>query len=529
MNLNNDQNILLAKKAVYAEQLLYYSRLCKTYQDLAEEARKSNRMSPYDIEKRYAEPLSRIISGSSLNKTLEELQDERVFSEDYIGAKYSKKELDFFRTFGKNSEIFKSFQSASNFLDKAYTSESASERETAISGFHSYLSNPSRAKSVRSFDQLISDHSPRYIGHRYFLVANKGLNTINEVDSEHIPLNPFIIKENLSPQRFGAIISGYKTLTAKIEELEHDQYRADSFDPDNWDLTNNREKKAVQAESDFQSIDHSLSEKAFVAASKIKNPVSKIYKSHKGAIKKAVVIAAAVATLVGGANQVSKEIKAHNLDMNQSQYEQTVTDETRNYIETIMADLNLQINSFDPQYEDVNAIEENIDLVLDCIVKDQVTTAFEEYHDGWTVTDVESWFDKSLQGSSPNSEPRNFEFITVSYVDKDGNEGKEDIGNFRSDFFTKNHLQEIFKTEEDIDLNSPIYSAFNNDGTKNFLERANNIEDVMNYLKNAVTVTKKAAAFSLEHGHDLFGEPYLKSTLPNKADHNNNDPSHDER
>ncbi len=518
MNLKNDQNILLAKKAVYAEQLLYYSRLCQTYQALAEEARKRRISSPYDIEKRYAEPLSKIISSSNINVTLDNLEKEHVFSEDYMGAKYSPKELEFFRSFGRNSEIFKNFQNASSFLDRAYTAENDSERETAISNFHSYLSNPNRSKKVRNFDKLISEHSPRYIGHRYFLVANKGLNDINEVDSDHIPLSPFVIKENLSPERFGAIISGYKSLAYKIDELEFGQASADSFDPDNWDLLNNREQKVLEAEDSFQSISHSVSEKAFVVGSKIKNPVSKAYKAHKGTIKKAAAIAAAVALLIGGVYQASKELAAHNLDMNQSQYEQTITNETKDYIERIMADLNLQRDSFDPQYQDVKAIEENIDLVLDYVVRDQVTTAFQAYHKGWTVTNVESWFDKSLQPASPNSEPREFEFITVSYIDENGNSGKEDIGDFRSDFITKNHLQDIFSVEENIDLNSPIYSAFNNDGTKNFLDKADDIEDVMQYLGNIISVTKHAAAFKVEHGHGILGKPFLKSELPDKVE-----------
>ena len=78
-----------------------------------------------------------------------------------------------------------------------------------------------------------------------------------------------------------------------------------------------------------------------------------------------------------------------------------------------------------PAGDMLNIIEQNIDLVLDYVVKDQVTSAFEAYHEGYKVTDVESWFDTSLSGTA--NSPQDYRFIDVSYIDDKGNEGKETI------------------------------------------------------------------------------------------------------
>lgn len=530
MNLNNDKNVLLAKKAVYAEQLFYYSKLCQTYQSLAKCASERHpQMTPEDIERIYAKPLAQIISSDNLSKTLRELDEERFFDVDTpnIGKKYSQKEIEYFKDFAKFSNVFRTFQRASELLDTVSQKEADSDdRKNALSKFHNYMSHSNRPKTVRNFDKTIQTHSPRYIGSRYFVIANESIKDIEQIDQSHIPLDPVIIRKNMTPERFGAIINGYKTIEYKIEVIEQSQgaKHTHSFNPDNWDLSNISDGKISDATDELNS--HLVKEKAYVVGSKIgiagnavKDVVAPVYQAHKGTLKKAVVIAAAVAALVGGAHQVGKEIKANNLDINSStQYEKTITNETEAYINSILEKLNIQKSAFDPQYEDVKEIERNIDLVLDYIVKDQVTTAFEQYHEGYQVTDVESWFDQTRAGTANNPTP--YQFIDVSYIDDKGNPGKETISDFRSEFITQNHFKTIFDIEETIDYNSPIYSAFNDDGTKNYSMKAKDLEGVMNYLTVFAEEVQHAAPFDVEHGHSFTGKPYLKSTLPKEKDDN---------
>ncbi len=522
MNLNDDKNILLAKKAVYAEQLLYDARLCEVSQELVESAQRYSPMSPEDIKKKYSGPLSKIISSDDIQKTLQELDEERIFDVDrtHIGKKYSQNELKYFQKFARVANTFKTFQKASELLNDVTDEKTDSkQRDEKLKKFHNYMSHANRPKSVQHFDKLIQTHSPRYIGSRFFLIANESINKLNNMDEFHSILDPVVIRSNMTPDKFGAVINGYKTIQYKIESLEEQQgyEHTSSFNIDNWDLSNVPNAKVVEAKDEFHSAEHSFSEKAFVAGSSIKGKVAPVYKAHKGTFRKAAIIAAAVTTLIAGANQANKEFQAHNLDINSStKYEQTISDNTEAYIQQIMDELNLQSNSIDPQYEDVKNIEGNIDLVLDYIVKDQVTSAFEKYHKDYKVKDVETWFDKSLSGTA--NSPEDYRFIDVSYIDDKGNPGKESISDFRSDFLTQAPLNDLFDLEENIDLDSPVWSAFSNDGTKNFLSKAQNIDEVMQYLKDATKLAQHISAFKMEHGHSLFGKPYLKSTLPEEKD-----------
>lgn len=511
MNLNDDKNILLAKKGVYAEQLYFYSKLCQTYQKLAEDAQKSRNITPQEVEQRYSKPLAELISSNDLNKTLEALSKDYIFTDEYKGKRYNQQELTHFKDFARISTIFKSFQKISQYLDKA-SQEKPASRNLTFSDMHKYMSNTNRPKTVRNFDKLISEHSPRFLGARFFKLANTGIENINQVDRQHIPIDfSTAIQNGLSPEKFGAFINGYKTIQNNIERLEADQPSTSHYDPDNWDLSNTSDEKVNEAKDEFSALDKSFKEFSYVAGSKVK----KVYSAHKGTFNKAALIAVGVATLLTAGNQIQKEIPAHNLNLNNStKYEQTIQDSTKDYLNSIIADLKLQSNSFDPQYEDVSKIEQNIDLVLDYIVRDQVKTAFEEYHEGYTVTEVNHWFDKKYEGST-SSGPEDYQFIDVYYVDDKGKEGMESIHDLRSDFFSTDPLQELFAVEEDIDLNSPVWKAFHNEGTKNFLANAQEKQEVMQYLEDATKIAQHFASFSLEHGHTFISnKPYLKSVLP---------------
>lgn len=522
MNLNDERNLLLAKKAVYAEQLRYYSKLCEAYQALAEEADKDKSLSASDIEKRYEQVLTMLTETDDLEKTMQEISGEYVFPKDdapiglYMGKKYSKEELKHLESFGRAASIFKTFQAASQRLDRVSDAEDEISRTRALSIFHSYMQNPNRPKVAQNFDNLLSVHSPRYLGSRFFLVAHNAIENISQIDQSHIPMDPITIREHFTPKTFGAIINGCKTISSKISELEQDQEPTDEFDIDNWSLESSPDYKIDTAEEEFNATKKSIPESLYVAGSSIKNTASRLYKAHKGTAAAALITATAIAAVVAGASHIRNTYVAHNLDVNSStEYKQTITDETEQYLNDIIQKLDLQSSSFDPQVEDVKEIENNIDLLLDYVVKDQVTTAFEDYHKGYTVTDVNTWFDKSYEGTA--NEPTPYQFIDVSYLDETGKEGVERITDFRSQFLTKNSLVEIFGLEEDIDLNSPVWEAFNNNGSKNFMEKAESIADVMQYLKDAIKLTRNVAALDLEHGHSLIsGTPYLKTVLPEK-------------
>lgn len=552
MNLNDDKNILLAKKGVYAEQLYQYSKLCQIYQDLAKNLKERLEKSGYTISElpnpdddktitseefknfmlnKYSAPLSKIVEnkGNNLDETIKNLLYTVEGDSDisFLTRKYTTFELDSFQKYAHHIEIFEDFKKVSADLDRASASKS-DDRNKALSRMHKHLTH-SNTKSVRNFDKLISVHSPRFLGARFFLLAKDSISNINQIDPNHISSDfDFTISQNLSPEKFGASITGYKTIVRNIDILEqHKKTTTRHYDPDNWNLEANlnylgtssskdtmedaKKRNAMQlrgeeAEDEFNSVKHSKKESLYV-----------VYNAHKGTFRKAAMVAVGVATIISGiavGNQIHKEFVANNLNLNNStKYEQTIQDSTKDYLNSIIADLKLQSNSFDPQYEDVSKIEQNIDLVLDYIVRDQVKTAFEEYHEGYTVTEVNHWFDKKYEGST-SSGPEDYQFIDVYYVDDKGKEGMESIHDLRSDFFSTDPLQELFAVEEDIDLNSPVWKAFHDDGTKNFLANAQEKQEVMQYLEDATKIAQHFASFSLEHGHTFISnKPYFKSVL----------------
>lgn len=522
MNLNNDKNLALARKGVYANQLFHYSKLCQAYQDLADwitkEAEELHKdISSLQIEQRYEEPLAKIVASENIKETLHKLAVEYL-SDDPFEIAYSTEEMNFFKNFATSSEIFKTFQTASKLLDEASV-VSGSNRKKTIDDFHKYMQHPDRPKTVQNFDKLITLDSPRYLGCRFFLMANKGIRNIDLVDSSHIPLDLSIIRKKMNPKEFGAIITGHKTLERKIENLENEQPDTEHFDINNWNLAHNLNNKVKEARHEHDSTNHSFKEKLYVAGTVTKNATTRFYTAHKKVLNKAATIATSIAIALGVGNQIRKEIIANNLDIDSStQYEQTISDETKEYMYEIMQKLVLQKHSIDPQYADAKNIENNIDLILDYIVKDQVTTAFENYHNGYKVTDVESKFDQKYKESPIND----YCFIEITYIDDKGIEGKETIQNFKSEFLTKKPLEEIFDLEEKIDLNSPVFEAFKIDETKDFLSRAKDIDDVFGYLEDAIKKIRNFSAYSIEHDHSIWGEPYLKSTLPEKKDNNDN-------
>ena len=158
MNLNNDNNILLLKKAIYAEQLFQYSKMCEVYQVLANFAQERSSMSPEAIEKKYSKPLSQILVSNDIEKTLQELSSARKFDVEntHISRIYTDREIQCFREFAKISKVFKCYQQASNIVDDAIQGETDADREKSISKFHKYMSHSNRPKTVQNFDKLFN-------------------------------------------------------------------------------------------------------------------------------------------------------------------------------------------------------------------------------------------------------------------------------------------------------------------------------------------------------------------------------------
>ncbi len=106
MKLNSKKNILIYQKALYVEQLNYYSKLCKLYSKLANIH--PSLQTAEDIANFYSKPLSLASQGKF----------DFIIKEDY-----SKEELDLFKKYEFFSQNFNEFKNASDLLSEVIKNE----------------------------------------------------------------------------------------------------------------------------------------------------------------------------------------------------------------------------------------------------------------------------------------------------------------------------------------------------------------------------------------------------------------------
>lgn len=100
MKLDNEKNILMYQKALYAEQLHYYSKLCELYLKLAN---LHKLLSAEKIEQLYSKPLALAANG---------------YSDFYSVGDFSSKEIEIFKEYAFYSKKFNEFKEASKILSE---------------------------------------------------------------------------------------------------------------------------------------------------------------------------------------------------------------------------------------------------------------------------------------------------------------------------------------------------------------------------------------------------------------------------
>ena len=106
MKLDNLKNILIYQKALYAEQLHYYSKLCELYLELSKFHKSIT--DPAEIEKIYAKPLSLAASGN--------LDPNEIID-------FSRREQRIFKKYAFYSQKFNEFKQASDLLSEVFIYE----------------------------------------------------------------------------------------------------------------------------------------------------------------------------------------------------------------------------------------------------------------------------------------------------------------------------------------------------------------------------------------------------------------------
>lgn len=481
---SNRRNVNICKKALYAKQLSIYAHLCKKYQQLAD---LNKGATPAEIEQKYANILTQISSGVSVDEAIE--HDSILHGIDYETSTryYSKEEKDIFKIYAKFSTLYHDYKYASQLLNEA-TSTKGETDPKKYADFERFMnSKKSRSQdSTRIFLNDIKRHSPTFNAFSAYLGAREAVKSISEIDSSHIDKSR--VSESLRPETFGATIRGCRTrlLTNPLKA---------------------KDDKIKEAEDKFFAI-------------KAENTIQRFYTKHRSAIRKVFtgVLAAGLIFVAGQRIHNAHEFANLNIDTAQEQgYQIVLQQDTQSEISRIEAAIDAaQSSPTTPTYEELSAIRYDLDEVIDGVMTDLVTDAFEEAHPEYNVTSVETRYDKTVnQNKSPNSEPEKENTITITYTDEKGETQNVDVENFSATSLLHNSIEQSFDDENKLDNLYP--SAPSPD--KTFLENDQAVNDLLTEYERILGNVKQLAAtkFVFRDGNFIV-DPSIKAVIPEKIE-----------
>lgn len=172
MKLDNVKNVLIYQKALYTEQLHYYSKLCELYSNLSKFHRTFS--NPTDLETFYAKPLSLATSGN--------------LNFDEIGE-FSKREQKVFKKYSFYSQKFNELNKASESLNDVFVYENEARIPTNINDeklaqFIDFMNSTS--KDTEKFNSSIEKKSRNKVAINISRSLRASGNTISKIDKNHL-------------------------------------------------------------------------------------------------------------------------------------------------------------------------------------------------------------------------------------------------------------------------------------------------------------------------------------------------------
>lgn len=479
---SNSRNINILKKALYARQLSSYAYLCKTYARLAET---HPELTPQEVEERYSGILTAITQTETTVKEAIENQITLYSESSSIKTdRFTEQEEKILQVYSGHARNYQDFAYASKLLTDATGKKSDKSDPAAFAKFENFMRKNSR--QTKDFFTHMSEHSPTFNAFSAYATARNAVNTITSVDSSHIDHSK--ISESLRPETFGATIRGCRT------NLFSDPLKS-------------ADKKVAEAEDKFKAI-------------KSERAIKRFYTKHRAAIRKvfAGVLAAGLIFVAGQHMHNAHEFANLNIDTAQEQgYQIVLQQDTQSEISRIEAAIDAaQSSPTTPTYEELSAIRYDLDEVIDGVMTDLVTDAFEEAHPEYNVTSVETRYDKTVnQGKSPNSEPAKENTITITYTDEKGETQTVNVQNFSATSLLHNSIEQSFDDEYRLDGLYP--SAPSPD--KTFLENDQAVNDLLTEYEGILGNVKQLAAtkFVFRDGNFIV-DPSIKAVTPEKIE-----------
>lgn len=481
MKLNNNKNIILCTKALYAEQLKCYASLCECYEALANNLGRN--ATAADVQKRYAPYLSLASKG---DLSFLEKENNYVFSQEYLGARFQNSEAKIFREYAKQTERLYLFKEGAAILSQAISSQGEPYKED-VQDYEEYMKKASPA--TRKFEKEISEHSPTYIGHSYYLTSRKAISDIRHIDPSHLDGLP--VSMEMAPHQFGANISGYTTMDKLMEATRQDARYIDT-----------QEERVEYA--------------------KRTNPISehgyRFFAKNQRGLAMSLAAIMALGLTAGVASQVKTAHDYNNLSvdtLSENGYQTDLSDETLRSIENIDKLVQeTQAQGTIPTKEQLRDIGTTIDDLFDDILAEKITPSFKESHPDAKDVEVDHYYNYS----DPETP---YKAIIISYTDKDGNKQEERVTHFSSvGAFTPNDVSNLFEHEYDIDSSyseiNGIFSASNN-----YIDNGKDVQDVLKGYSKNIEFMKHFAALDLNYKDgSLLGiiPSSVKADFPEKND-----------
>ena len=483
MKLNNRKNILLCNKALYAEQLHCYASLCECYEALADHLGKN--ATSEDVQKRYAPYLTLASKGdlSFLDK-----ENNYIISENYQGAKFQNSEAKIFKRYANQVKKLYQFKTGASILAQSINNDGLPSQDV-INNYQEYMRKTSSV--TRKFDKEISEHSPTYIGHSYYLNTKQAISTIRNIDSTHLDGLP--VSMEFAPSQFGADISGTITITELMNYIQQGSRFMDT-----------KEER--------------------IEYSKKPNPITEtgykfLAKNSKGA---ALSLAAIVAlgTITGVGSQIKKAHDYNNLSvdtLNENDYESDLSEETINSIHNIEKLINeAQNQDTIPNKDQLYKIGTSIDNIFDDILQEKIEPSFLEAHPDAKDIKIEHQYDYENSQDLHKS-------ITITYTDANGLSQNENITRFNSvNLLANNDLDKVFDKEYNTDQSyDKISNIFSANGSKTYIDNSKDVKELLDEYSDTLDFIKHLAVIHLDYKDgSLMGiiSSSIKSDFPEEKE-----------
>lgn len=479
MKLNSNKNIILCTKALYSEQLKCYASLCNCYKALADNLGKN--ATSEDVQKRYAPYLTLASQG---DLSFLDRENNYVFSEAYLGARFKNREVKIFKEYAKQTERLFQFKKAASIISQALN-KGDDPHKAYLNQYINYMQKTSPA--TRRFDKEISEHSPTYIGHSYYTSTRNSILDIRHIDPSHLSGIPVSVE--MTPDQFGANISGCTTID-KIFEISERNARS-------MDTKDERHEYAKEINP-------------------IKETGYRFWAKNPRGVTLSLAAIMALGLTASVASQVKNTLEYNNLSIETLEENGYKSDLSSSTIRSIL-DLEqllheAQLQSTIPSKEQLMQIGNTIDDLFDVILEEKIEPSFLESHPNSKDIEVDHYYNFH-DTETP------YKAIIISYTDNDGIKQQESITHFSSSgLTTPDDISNVFDHEYKVDNSySEIYNIFSR--SSSYVDNGKDVQDILEEYSKNIEFMKHFAALELHYKDGSLmgiGGPSVQADFPER-------------